>query len=299
MHNNVFTTTGGGSVDILDESNADWNGGRMVAGNNNWVNSGSDVPSEWAGTLFGSNPGLVSIDGDDLRLTSGSQLVDAGMPDPPGCPGHPFPNPLAAPAYVPVPHDLMPTDSGLERPQSGPIDIGAFEYATSGGSGGSSGGGGSGGSSGGSGGSGGTGGDGGSGGSSGSSGGTDSGGAGGSQPSGGSGGDSTGVGGSAVGGSAGSAGTGGDIGQAGADPGYDAGVSAGGSGGFTLDAGSGTGGSTNQAGSGNGDAGDQDAGEGELPGVGCQVSGSSPMSWLLPALAAMIAAFGLRRPRRK
>jgi uncharacterized membrane protein YgcG len=164
MHNNVFYRTGGVPVDILRDDDAQWsdaNGNpapRTVAGQNNWVETGSTVPPEWTNTRLGADPGFVGA--NDFHLGSGSPLIDAGTPAAPASPArYPFPNPEYPPHFLPP---LRAAETAAEpRAIVGVVDIGAFE-AGSGGSTGAGGSGGSGGSSG----SGGTAGSGGSGGSS-------------------------------------------------------------------------------------------------------------------------------------
>ncbi len=287
MNNNVFAAIGGGSVDIMRDSDASWVSGRMVAGSNNWVMQGSSVPNEWTGTITGSDPGFISLDTYDLRLSASSALVDAGLENAPGCPGHPFPDPLALPAYVPSILTVAVDNTGLDRPQVGALDIGAFEYGTgSPGTGGSAGTGGTGGSAG-------TGGTGGSAG----TGGTDPGTAGAAGTGGGTSGTGGDPGTSGAGGSAGSpgdAGSGGAAGSAGsvADPGAA-------SGGGSSDVGTGATGPGKADLGGAADDPSQDPSDPDdsEPGIGCGVSQGSHggSGWLLTALVALAAAVGVRR----
>lgn len=146
-HNNVFYAPGNSSFRVLEEGSAKWATGRKVAGQNNWVlSSATQVPSEWSGTLKGNHPGLVSLDGFNLKPTADSPLVNAGAENHSGPSGHPFPNPLAAPLYHPPARKLEAPGSAEARPKSGRIDIGAYEYLAPGaGDGGAGGAGGSGG----------------------------------------------------------------------------------------------------------------------------------------------------------
>ena len=140
MHDNVFYRAGGGGVRVLDDSSVVWStGSAAIAGVDNWTMSGStSVPTQWIGTMTGADPVWVAPI-LDLRPGAGSPLIDAGVTPPPTMASHPFPSPLATPAFVPSPA-LLPVGSAVPRPTNGPIDVGAFEVGTLlGGSGGSSG----------------------------------------------------------------------------------------------------------------------------------------------------------------
>jgi hypothetical protein len=145
-HNNVFASADGGPVNMLREAEAAWSSGRVVGGSNNSVPPGSlAVPPEWVGTQVVSNPGFQNLAASDVRLVASSPLVDAGVATTSSCPGHPFPSPLARPQFVPALGGVSATDDGLERPNDGTPDIGAYEVGGSpGGTGGSGGSGGSG-----------------------------------------------------------------------------------------------------------------------------------------------------------
>lgn len=295
-HNNVFASQNGGTVSILSDGDARWVSGRLIAGTNNWLPSGSsNVPSEFKNSRTGSSPGFVSLSGLDFRLASNSPLINAGSDNPAGVSGHAFPSPTPRPLFVPAAQQAPASDAGLSRPVVGSIDIGAFEYGTAtGGSGGSGGGGGD---------------------------DDDEPGQGGSAGSG--------QAGSGHGGSAGSAGTAGsgqggsagsdddaDPGQAGAagsgdddeDPGQ---AGAGGSGDDDEDPGqAGSAGSGNddddpgQAGSAGSNSDDEDDGqagsggfEGRTPELSCSTSRSDKAPFGELALIGLAAALGLRRKR--
>ncbi|HPQ39141.1 MAG TPA: hypothetical protein PLV45_02105 [bacterium] len=129
MHNNVFYR-GTGSIDIIRTVDATWStGSELIAGQNNWVLSGTaDVPAQWTGTVFGTDPGFVDFNTDDLRPGAGSDLLDAGAETLAGPPGYPFPNPLFPPEYHPPLHSAGLPGSGEPRPSDAPIDIGAYEF---------------------------------------------------------------------------------------------------------------------------------------------------------------------------
>jgi hypothetical protein len=126
MHNNVFYKQGE-AVDVLlaTEPSVSWSGGsRQVAGQRNWVPTGSIVPSEWTETRTGANPGFVGA--RDFQLLGTSVLKDQGTTAAPvGFPSSPFPNPLYPPQFVPPVGQR--TTVATSRPVSGTIDIGAYE----------------------------------------------------------------------------------------------------------------------------------------------------------------------------
>ena len=128
MHNNVFFTVGGGSLDLKREVEAVWVGGSsVIAGSDNWVPTGAaNVPSTWTGTVSGADPMLVAVSTFDLHPASGSPLIDKGNMKTASAAGHEFPSPLALPAYVPPAHAVGTT--ALPRPVVSVIDIGAYEF---------------------------------------------------------------------------------------------------------------------------------------------------------------------------
>lgn len=128
-HNNVLTVRGGGALDVMREVEADWvTGQTTIAGQNNWIQAGaSNLPAGFTGTLQGADPGFVDLAGDDLRPREGSPLVDAGASALAGPAGHEFPDPLAAPLYLPPVATLLAAGSAEGRNPVATIDIGAFE----------------------------------------------------------------------------------------------------------------------------------------------------------------------------
>lgn len=130
MHSNVFAMRGGGAVNLLREVEAEWTGGRAVAGTNNWVPTGStNVPPEWTDTLMGGDPGLVEIDDlgalDPAPASESSPVVDTGLSPPPVFAAHPFDRPLNRPPDSPV-HGV----GRVVRPVVGTIDRGAYEHGS-------------------------------------------------------------------------------------------------------------------------------------------------------------------------
>jgi len=114
MHNNVVYQTTGGAPTLVKENVVDdtpepcgpqstsvWTAGRKVAGSHNWVQGGAVVPSEWSGTLSGTNPGFANVAQWNLRPLSSSVLAGAGA-NPLAIPStFPFPSPLPLPLFDP------------------------------------------------------------------------------------------------------------------------------------------------------------------------------------------------------
>ena len=118
------------------QSTAPWSSGRKMAGSYNWVqDSASAVPSEWSGTVRGSNPGLANIGLYQLRPLGGSALLGRGINVPIAPPVFQFPSPLTVPLYDPPQRAKMAI--GAERvrawPTTGRISIGALEQNEAGG----------------------------------------------------------------------------------------------------------------------------------------------------------------------
>ena len=127
-YGNVLWSPGPGGVRVVRDVEAEWaGGGRLIAGDRNWVEAGSTfVPPEWTGTVSGADPGFVDFAAADLRPAAGSPLRDAGPSATPGVPGREFPGGLFPPESQPLTRAV-----GLVgRPGDGPLDIGAFEFGT-------------------------------------------------------------------------------------------------------------------------------------------------------------------------
>lgn len=141
MHNNVVYQTTGGAPSILRENPASgmedpycapysrepWAAGRKVAGSNNWVQSGAtNVPGEWTGTVYGSNPQFANVGQLQLKPAEGSALVLAGNPSPQTASAFPFPSPLARPLFNAPARAKLAIGAQTARPAAGQIDIGAL-----------------------------------------------------------------------------------------------------------------------------------------------------------------------------
>lgn len=147
MHNNVVhQTTSGAPTVIKENASADtpepcepqnsspWSDGRKVAGSNNWVKTGSVVPTEWSGTVTGADPALANIAQWQLRPLPTSPLIDRGGNPPPTPSAFPFPSPLSIPLFDPPMRAKMDINAQRARTLgNNRISIGAYE-ATAGGS---------------------------------------------------------------------------------------------------------------------------------------------------------------------
>jgi hypothetical protein len=130
LHNNVFYRLGGGSMQLVRDLEAVWvSGAARTSGTKNWAPTGSTgIPAGVTGTVTGADPKFVNASGRDLRLASGSPLINAGASSFASPSGYTFPAPLAVPAFLPPAHVLERVGGALPRVLSGGIfDISAFE----------------------------------------------------------------------------------------------------------------------------------------------------------------------------
>nr|WP_298122804.1 right-handed parallel beta-helix repeat-containing protein [uncultured Pseudoxanthomonas sp.] len=144
MHNNVIYQPAAGSApSIVREnpaSNVDtpycgpqsrepWSDGRKVAGSNNWVQTAAAmVPTEWTGTLRGSDPMFVDLAQRNLRPRAGSPLLNTGNNTPVTPTAFPFPSPQLLPAFdPPLRTKLAIGDAHARLLLENRIDVGAFE----------------------------------------------------------------------------------------------------------------------------------------------------------------------------
>ena len=77
MDNNVFVSATGAAAPIVRTVEAEWTSGEQISGRNNWVqNVLTTIPTEWAGTIRGSDPGCRNFSGgrDSHSRTRSSRL---------------------------------------------------------------------------------------------------------------------------------------------------------------------------------------------------------------------------------
>jgi hypothetical protein len=130
MHNNIFYRASGTGTPIVRTTEALWrSGAELIAGRNNWVQTGlTVVPSQWTGTITGTDPQFGSPMNNDFRPAAGSPLANAGTSTPQSAPGYPFPSPLFPPSFHPPGRTLVAVGAAEVRPSDGFVDIGAYEY---------------------------------------------------------------------------------------------------------------------------------------------------------------------------
>ena len=120
VRNNVIHATAGGAyLAIFDDTGT-------VDLRTNWLPTGwrqchctpTGTVTDVGGQVTGADPGLVSLAGQDFHLTAGSTCRDAA-------------GALASGAY-PVTREYVKHQRNVLRPVVGALDIGAYEYCTSG-----------------------------------------------------------------------------------------------------------------------------------------------------------------------
>jgi len=133
MHNNIIVRLGGGSAPVIRTVEADWKNEEQISGTNNYVQDElTNIPSQWTGTVRGSDSVFFDVGNDNLSPKEGGPLVNAGtsLLEPP--PGYPFPSPLFPPAFLPPQRMLLSPGTCSARTSDGKIDLGAFEYTSQG-----------------------------------------------------------------------------------------------------------------------------------------------------------------------
>ncbi|HEX4339980.1 MAG TPA: DNRLRE domain-containing protein [Polyangiaceae bacterium] len=129
MHDNALFRLGGGPVTVFRDAEATWKSGQVIGGTKNWVTSGSvSIPTQWTSTATGTSAGFVDVTGKNVHLASTSPLVNLGVSSTSSPSGHPFPNPLAVPAYEPPLHTVL--TAATPRTIVSAIDVGAYELAS-------------------------------------------------------------------------------------------------------------------------------------------------------------------------
>ena len=114
--NNVFA---GPSTVFLEQ-----NGKGRITGTNNWFQAGMDVPDTVENSIFGGDPGFVSVEGGDFRPRAGSPLIDAGAPAPKYLNAEQVLEEVL-PAFEPT----RDVSEAIRRAIEGRVDIGAFEQS--------------------------------------------------------------------------------------------------------------------------------------------------------------------------
>jgi hypothetical protein len=108
-----------------------WTNGEQIAGQNNWVESGTDpasIPAGWTGTLSAASPLFADAAGYDFRLTSASPARNQGIATPLDPAGYPFPSPHWPASHEPPLRSVLPGSPAPARIATGAIDLGAYEF---------------------------------------------------------------------------------------------------------------------------------------------------------------------------
>lgn len=127
LHDNVFLLPDGGSPNFFDDEQAVWTAGSAKrSAQNNFVQSGLDVPSFFTGTITGSSAGFEDFAVGDLVPAANSPLVDAGAPGS-GPAGFEIDDPLTVPIHVPAVRMVEPRLQPIVRGVDASPDIGAYE----------------------------------------------------------------------------------------------------------------------------------------------------------------------------
>lgn len=117
LYNNAFV----GSSTLLFDPNY-WQGTGSRTGSNNWFRTSTVVPAGITNSLFGTNPGMVNLNGKDYHLLATSPLRNAALADPQ------YLTPSGA-WEVRTPTLQYVNHAQTEaRPLSGDLDIGAYEF---------------------------------------------------------------------------------------------------------------------------------------------------------------------------
>ncbi len=132
FHNNVIWREGSSGLTLVRAVEAQWTNSPRVLGSNNWIKSGfvlnpSNLTTTITGTVSGTDPSFVNVSSYDLNPATGSPLLDAGTTITTTAPDYNLNNPLFPPMRHPPQRALINVASAVPRPNSAPIDIGAFE----------------------------------------------------------------------------------------------------------------------------------------------------------------------------
>jgi hypothetical protein len=134
FHNNVIWREGSANLTLVRAVEAIWaTGVAKVNGSNNWIKTGfvynpTDLVRTVTATVSGADPLFADFAQFDLRPASGSPLLNAANASPLAPAGYEISAPLFPPAWLPPQRALLAVGTAVPRPQSGVLDIGAFEF---------------------------------------------------------------------------------------------------------------------------------------------------------------------------
>ncbi|NUP06328.1 MAG: hypothetical protein HOW73_09745 [Polyangiaceae bacterium] len=125
FYDNVFMTSDGGSLELVNGDDAWWTSGEQLTGKANFVAAGLESPGSFEGSVTGGDPGFVDgyIPGD------GSALLNLGV-EGAGPSGFEVPNAWSVPNCVPPNGTKNEAMEPFGRPVDGVPDLGAFELGT-------------------------------------------------------------------------------------------------------------------------------------------------------------------------
>ncbi len=128
MQNNVFFNPSG-ILTLARTADATWSAGsEKIYGKANWMNSNAEgIPNGVIESIFGPDPGLVSVNLGNYKPASHSALVNTGELPLVSPQGFEFPNPLIKAYKHPPANSVELPGTSEDRKYSDQPDIGAFE----------------------------------------------------------------------------------------------------------------------------------------------------------------------------
>jgi hypothetical protein len=135
MANNLVWSEPAGAVPVFRfngiGTEACWTDGERIAGQNNWIESGTDpasIPAGWSGTTSAAPAGFADAPNFDDRLTAGSALRNLGTATPTDPAGFAFPAPHWPMTHEPPLRSVLPGPPAPARVLDAALDLGAFEF---------------------------------------------------------------------------------------------------------------------------------------------------------------------------
>jgi hypothetical protein len=135
MAHNLIWSEPAGAVPVMRfqgiGSEACWTDGEQIAGQNNWIETGTDagsIPGGWTGTSSVTPVGFADPANLDYRLAAASAVRDLGIATPADPAGYAFPNPHWPPVHEPPLRSALPGGPAPARVVAGAFDLGAFEF---------------------------------------------------------------------------------------------------------------------------------------------------------------------------
>jgi MYXO-CTERM domain-containing protein len=131
FYNNVFYSPIRPITYLMRETELTWVSGQRIAGSNNWISQGAqNIPTAFANSILGKDPGFTDLAKRDVRPVVGSPLIDKGTATTNRPDAYAIPRPLAKAAFTPPLRVLAAPGKASARLDVGAIDIGAFEFGS-------------------------------------------------------------------------------------------------------------------------------------------------------------------------